>query len=227
MSHFENNLLTPVIIAGGSGTRLWPKSRASMPKQFHPIANTVTMFEATLERFKGKEFTTPTIVCNEDHRFIVADQLTRSDNYKAKIILEPFGRNTAPAIALAAFAQSEIDPNSILVVSPADHYISNLHLFRQSLGAASEMAKLEDKLVCLGVTVTRPETGFGYIKKLNIESSPWNCLSKNLICPKLFNICRTGRICGMRGYLFSKRVFISKSSKSIALEIFSNLSKSF
>jgi mannose-1-phosphate guanylyltransferase len=129
-------MLQPVIIAGGSGTRLWPLSRQLYPKQFLPLVGQETMLQATLTRLEGLKCAPPIIVCNEDHRFIAAEQLRLAGTEHNGIILEPSGRNTAPAICLAALLAKEIEPDATLLVLPADHHMDNPQAFLAAVSAA-------------------------------------------------------------------------------------------
>ncbi|MDY6903355.1 MAG: mannose-1-phosphate guanylyltransferase/mannose-6-phosphate isomerase [Thermodesulfobacteriota bacterium] len=158
-------MIVPVILAGGSGTRLWPLSRQLYPKQLMTLAGGGTMLQNTVERiatFGGVG--DPIVICNENHRFMVAEQL-RSDNITpGAIVLEPMGRNTAPAVAVAALMAADKDPSSLLVVLPADHYIANLQAFHTAVAVGASYAK-KAALVTFGIVPTAPETGYGYIKK--------------------------------------------------------------
>ncbi len=156
--------IVPVILSGGSGTRLWPLSRRMYPKQFLNLYGQYTMLQETLDRLAGLTVSTPIIVCNEEHRFIVAEQLRQLGIDKAGIILEPEGRNTAPAIALAAWLdqQSNAD-DSILLVLAADHVITEAPAFRLAVTSAIPAAE-QGKLVTFGIVPDRAETGYGYIQ---------------------------------------------------------------
>ena len=161
--------ILPVIMAGGSGTRLWPLSRALYPKQFLPLAGDNTMLQATLERLHGLdsksiESSDPIIICNNEHRFIVAEQLRSSGSQAHSIILEPVGRNTAPAIALAALEASKHGEDPILLVLAADHLIQDLDAFHSSISSALSYAE-ENRLVTFGIQPNAPETGYGYIHR--------------------------------------------------------------
>lgn len=159
-------MLYPLILAGGVGTRLWPLSRASLPKQFIDLLpGQGSLFQATLGRLQGLEAcAAPTIVCNADHRFLVAEQLRLAGKEDARILLEPCGRNTAPAIAIAAMAIREIDPDATLLVLPADHLIADTGAFHKAVGAARELSS-QNFLVTFGIVPDVPETGYGYIKR--------------------------------------------------------------
>ena len=155
--------ITPVILSGGSGTRLWPLSRKMYPKQFINLHAELTMLQETMARLQGLEMTAPIIVCNEEHRFIVAEQLRQIDVSDPVIILEPEGKNTAPAIALAAHYQQSLgDQDSILLVLAADHVIQNETVFQQAIEKATQSVK-HNKLVTFGIVPDKAETGYGYI----------------------------------------------------------------
>lgn len=157
----------PIIMAGGTGSRLWPLSRESYPKQFIRLYGKDTMLQATIKRLHGlNEVANPLIICNQEHRFVVAEQLREIDLLAHNIILEPCGRNTAPAVALAALEVVCKDPNAILLVLAADHIISNELAFYNAIRDAVVHAS-NDKLVTFGIIPTYPETGYGYIKKGN------------------------------------------------------------
>ncbi|GAB1258035.1 mannose-1-phosphate guanylyltransferase/mannose-6-phosphate isomerase [Aurantivibrio plasticivorans] len=158
-------MIVPVILAGGSGTRLWPLSRQQAPKQFLKMFGDQTMLQQTIRRLEGlPDLAEPIVVCNEDHRFTVAEQL-RGIGIKGQIILEPAARNTAPAIALAALQAKQMnkDEDPTLLVLPADHLIDEIAEFHRSIFLAIEKAA-ERALVTFGVVPTRPETGYGYIE---------------------------------------------------------------
>lgn len=154
--------IVPVILCGGVGTRLWPLSREQFPKQFLPLFDhQETLLQATLSRLKPLDGA-PIIICNQEHRFIVAEQCRRSNIQPLKIILEPVGRNTAPAAAIAALMLAD-DPDAILAMIPADHYIADSQYFCERLLFAAEYAN--DYLITFGIQATKPETGYGYIER--------------------------------------------------------------
>lgn len=153
----------PAIMCGGSGTRLWPLSRALFPKQFLPLVNDSSMLQDTLLRLP-KNSREPVFICNEEHRFLVAEQVRQLSQEQSTILLEPEGRNTAPAVALAAIHALEKDENAMLLVLAADHVIQDTEAFHQSVEQAS-IAAQKGKLVTFGIVPTHAETGYGYIKK--------------------------------------------------------------
>jgi mannose-1-phosphate guanylyltransferase/mannose-6-phosphate isomerase len=157
-------MILPVIMAGGSGTRLWPLSRKLQPKQFLALAGDSTMLQDTIARLEGLSCSDPLLICGEDHRFTAAEQLRQLGLNQGKVILEPAGRNTAPAIALAALhAKAEgLDP--LLLVLAADHVITQPADFRAAVDRATPLAEA-GKLVTFGIVATGPETGYGYIKR--------------------------------------------------------------
>ena len=155
--------LVPVILAGGVGSRLWPLSRALFPKQFQPLLGDLSLLQATLLRAKRAAAQPPIIVCNEAHRFAAAEQCRALQLPWQCIALEPEGRNTAPAIALAAHLAAAQSPDARLLVLPADHVIQDEDAFEQAIKTAADAAG-DDQLVAFGVTPTHPETGYGYIE---------------------------------------------------------------
>jgi mannose-1-phosphate guanylyltransferase / mannose-6-phosphate isomerase len=163
-------VLTPVILSGGAGTRLWPLSRELYPKQLLPLTGSLTMLQQTLLRLDGLATTPPIIVCNEAHRFLVAEQLRQLRIEPRATILEPFGRNTAPAIALAAHAAlkglaaqaNALDP--VLLVLPADHVIRDIPAFHAAVRTALAAADA-GQLATFGIVADAPETGYGYIQR--------------------------------------------------------------
>jgi mannose-1-phosphate guanylyltransferase/mannose-6-phosphate isomerase len=158
-------MLIPVILSGGSGSRLWPLSRTLLPKQFLPLVSERSMLQDTVSRLHGiPDATAPIVVCSNDHRFLAADQLQRIGVTAIAQILEPEGRNTAPAVAVAAMAAMEHEPESIILVLAADHLIRNEEAFRAAVQRAVVQAGA-GKLVTFGIVPDAPETGYGYIER--------------------------------------------------------------
>jgi mannose-1-phosphate guanylyltransferase / mannose-6-phosphate isomerase len=155
----------PVILSGGSGSRLWPVSRSQHPKQLQPLISEFSMIQETALRFADtSRYPAPVIICNNEHRFIIAEQLREADVAPSLQILEPAGRNTAPAAAAAALCLLDKDPDAVLLLMPADHAIADLQAFERAIetGAAAARAGY---LVTFGIKPDKPETGFGYLKQ--------------------------------------------------------------
>ena len=169
--------IIPIILSGGSGTRLWPLSRAAYPKQFLGVTAETSLFNMTLERLAefGDFLERPIVICNENHRFIVAEQCRNANLQPFEIVLEPEGRNTAPAIAVAALVAKNIDPDPLLLILPADHALENLKAFREAVEIGSRLAS-EGLLVTFGVKPTSPETGYGYIECGATEQADWHTI---------------------------------------------------
>ena len=157
-------MILPVILSGGAGTRLWPLSRELYPKQLLPLASDKTMLQETVQRLVGiPELAKPLIVCNDAHRFMVAEQMRQLDKEPHSIILEPCGRNTAPAVAIAALYGQELEADPILLVLPADHLIEDASRFHQAVQLGAAQAG-QGALVTFGIVPTQPEIGYGYIR---------------------------------------------------------------
>ncbi|WP_159870265.1 MULTISPECIES: mannose-1-phosphate guanylyltransferase/mannose-6-phosphate isomerase [unclassified Raoultella] len=157
-------MIVPVIMAGGTGSRLWPMSRELYPKQFLRLNGDQSMLQDTVSRLDGLNVSAPMLICNEQHRFLAAEQLRQIDRLSNNIILEPVGRNTAPAIALAALSVIANGQNPLMLVLAADHVIENTQAFHQAIHAATPLAE-QGKLVTFGIVAAGPETGYGYIQR--------------------------------------------------------------
>ncbi|MBV6821017.1 mannose-1-phosphate guanylyltransferase/mannose-6-phosphate isomerase [Rahnella sp. PD12R] len=157
-------MILPVIMAGGTGSRLWPMSRELYPKQFLRLHGEQSMLQETVTRLNGLGASEPLVICNEEHRFLVAEQLRQINRLSKNIILEPVGRNTAPAITLAALSAIDEGSDPLLLVLAADHVIENPEAFHQAVQNAIPFAE-QGKLVTFGIVPTGPETGYGYIQR--------------------------------------------------------------
>lgn len=182
------NKLTPVILCGGSGTRLWPLSRAGFPKQFLVLSGTSSLFQQAVERVQGLAAGDMTlgetlVVTNEEHRFLALDQLRELKNIPATLLLEPVARNTAPALTLAALHATANGEDPILVVTPADQTITDTAAFSAAL-QQSVQAAIDGSIVILGITPNKPETGYGYIKTTLNPLSPGERAS----APAIFSV---------------------------------------
>ncbi|MDA8165667.1 MAG: mannose-1-phosphate guanylyltransferase/mannose-6-phosphate isomerase, partial [Desulfobacteraceae bacterium] len=157
-------MIIPVVLAGGSGTRLWPLSRELYPKQFLSLHGEKTLLQETLARVRGMEGCgKPLVICNNDHRFLVAEQLREIDA-EAAILIEPVGRNTAPAVTVAALEGMAQEDDPVLLVLPADHVIEDEGAFREAVRFGISFA-VDGRLITFGIVPDKPETGYGYIEK--------------------------------------------------------------
>lgn len=155
-------MIQPIILAGGSGTRLWPVSRKSYPKQFVKLNGDQSLFQKTVERVAEPGFSAPLIVTGEDYRFIAQQQLTDIDTEKPELIVEPVGRNTAAAVLVAALRHKE-EPETVLLVLPSDHAIEDVSAFRRTMMRAEKTAK-RGKIVTFGIKPDHAATGYGYLR---------------------------------------------------------------
>ncbi|UYV36528.1 mannose-1-phosphate guanylyltransferase/mannose-6-phosphate isomerase [Rhodobacteraceae bacterium D3-12] len=159
----DPSLVYPVILCGGSGTRLWPLSRQSYPKQFAQIFSETSLFQASAQRCNGPGFAAPTVVTGDAFRFIVTEQLAAIEMAPGAIVIEPEGRNTAPAVLAAALLLSAQNPEALMLVAPSDHVIAEPDAFRTAVQAACDTAR-DGTLVTFGIHPTAPETGYGYLE---------------------------------------------------------------
>lgn len=173
--------IIPIILCGGTGTRLWPLSRSSYPKQFLALTSdsNYSLLQLTIQRIKNLDgITDPIIICNEDHRFIVAEEMRKINVNPYAILLEPFGRNTAPAITLAAIKALKVERDPLLLILSADHVIGNETIFINAIKTGIKYA-LEERIVTFGIIPTSPETGYGYIKSQ--EPLQQDCMKGSII----------------------------------------------
>ncbi|MBO9397629.1 mannose-1-phosphate guanylyltransferase/mannose-6-phosphate isomerase [Shimia sp. R9_2] len=210
--------ISPVLLCGGSGTRLWPLSRKSYPKQFVELVGTHTLFQASAQRLTGgienMSFSTPVVITNSDFRFIVTEQLMDIGIDPKTILIEPEGRNTAPAVLAAALHLHSEDPDAVMLVGPSDHVVPDVAAFQASVKAALPALGRGD-LVTFGITPTSPETGYGY---LELEGSPENAegaikLSRFVEKPKL-EVAQA--MLEQGNYLWNAGIFLFKAKDIIA-----------
>ncbi|MBL8661118.1 MAG: mannose-1-phosphate guanylyltransferase/mannose-6-phosphate isomerase [Rhodospirillales bacterium] len=154
----------PVILSGGTGTRLWPLSRTLRPKQLLQLTSERSMLQETVARVCGDWFAPPTILCNDEHRFLIAEQLRDLDCQPRALVLEPIGRNTAPAATVAALLLAETDPQAVMLLLPSDHRIGDVPSFHQAVRTAVAAAE-QGALVTFGIPASSPEIGYGYIRR--------------------------------------------------------------
>jgi mannose-1-phosphate guanylyltransferase/mannose-6-phosphate isomerase len=158
-----NTDIVPVILSGGSGSRLWPISRESFPKQLWPLISEHSLLQQTARRGVGPGFAAPMVVCNQEHRFLVAEQLREAGIEDARVVLEPVGRNSAPAIAAAALLLAEHDPQTVMWMMAADAFIADTPALLRALESAVTATR-GGRIVTFGMKATRPETGYGYLE---------------------------------------------------------------
>ena len=156
-------MITPILLCGGSGTRLWPLSRKSYPKQFAPLMGDQTLFQASAARLSGEGFAAPVVLTNSDFRFIVTEQLSAAGIDPGAILIEPEGRNTAPAVLAAALWLEKSAPDALMLVAPSDHVVPDAAAFRAAVEAGAAAAR-EGRLVTFGIKPTHAETGYGYLE---------------------------------------------------------------
>ncbi|ATD02052.1 mannose-1-phosphate guanylyltransferase 1 [Pseudoalteromonas tetraodonis GFC] len=213
-------MITPIIMAGGTGSRLWPLSRELYPKQFLKVIGEQSMLQQTIARLSGLEHKAPVLICNEEHRFIAAEQMRIGGFEHSGIILEPIGRNTAPAIALAALqavSNAAEGEEPILLVLAADHVIENITAFESAVQRALPYA-LEDQLVTFGIVPTAPETGYGYIKAGKQNGNAFT-VSEFVEKP---NLATAQKYISNGSYYWNSGMFLFKASRYLKeLEVFS------
>ena len=202
-------ILQPVLLSGGSGTRLWPLSREAYPKQFLPLAGDDTMLQATWLRVAGIAGAAPIVVANEEHRFLVAEQLRQVGAPTAAILLEPLGRNTAPAIAAAALQATIDGADPLLLVLPSDHVIVKADAFRGAVRAASAAAE-QGALVTFGIVPAAPETGFGYIQAADAEIAGVRRVARFVEKP---DIATARSYLADGGYYWNSGMFLFRASR--------------
>ena len=204
--------LQPVLLSGGSGTRLWPLSREAYPKQFLPLVGEETMLQATWLRIAPLASAAPIVVANESHRFLVAEQLRLVGAPVPRIVLEPVGRNTAPAIAVAALQALADGGDPLLLVLPSDHVVANVDAFRAAVREASVAAEA-GALVTFGIVPTAPETGFGYIEAKDGTATGARRVERFVEKPDL---ATAQRYVQGGGYYWNSGMFLFRASRVLA-----------
>ncbi|WP_339109890.1 mannose-1-phosphate guanylyltransferase/mannose-6-phosphate isomerase [Thioclava sp. GXIMD4216] len=217
MTVFSRQKITPVILAGGSGTRLWPLSRKSYPKQFVPLVGEETLFQSSAKRMVGAvgtmDFAAPVVLTNSDFRFIVTEQLAEAGIDPGAIMIEPEGRNTAPAVLAAAFHAQAKDPQAILLVSPSDHVIPDGDSFRAAVEAGLA-AVAQGNLVTFGITPDRPETGYGYLELTGTPSGTDPVALKRFV--EKPDAARAAEMLAAGTYLWNAGIFLFRAADIIA-----------
>ena len=208
-----NGKIVPVILSGGSGTRLWPLSRAHYPKQLQSLHSELSLLQETASRLTDNNFTQPLIICNQEHRFIVAEHLREIGIKPKAIILEPIGRNTAPAAAVASIVIAKRDPDAIILLMPSDHVISDIITFKTAIKTALPAA-IDGSFVTFGIKPTKAETGYGYIKKSAITPQQNGCFKIDAFVEKP-NISDAKAFIDDGDYYWNSGIFLFSASKLI------------
>ncbi len=209
----SNAKIVPVILSGGSGTRLWPLSRAHYPKQLQPLHSKLSLLQETVSRLTDDNFTQPLIICNQEHRFIVAEHLKEIGIKPEAIILEPIGRNTAPAAAVSSIIIRKKDPDAIILLMPSDHVIKNTKAFKAAIKTALPAA-IDGSFVTFGIKPTRAETGYGYIKKSGAVSDQKGCFKVDVFVEKP-NLADATKFMAEGGYYWNGGIFLFSASHFI------------
>ncbi|KAI2690716.1 MULTISPECIES: mannose-1-phosphate guanylyltransferase/mannose-6-phosphate isomerase [unclassified Pseudomonas] len=203
--------MIPVILSGGSGSRLWPLSRKQFPKQFLALTGEHTLFQQTLERLVFEGMDTPIVVCNKEHRFIVNEQLSARNLDTQRILMEPFGRNTAPAVALTAMMLVNEGRDELMLVLPADHVLEDQKALQRALALATVAAE-NGEMVLFGVPATKPETGYGYIKSTNDSLLPEGISRVSQFVEKP-DVKRATEFVQSGGYFWNSGMFLFRASR--------------
>lgn len=203
--------MIPVILSGGSGSRLWPLSRKQFPKQFLALTGEHTLFQQTLERLVFDGIEAPIVVCNKDHRFIVNEQLSSRQLHTQRILMEPFGRNTAPAVALSAMMLVNEGRDELMLVLPADHVLEDQKALQRALALATVAAE-RGELVLFGVPATKPETGYGYIKSTHDVLLPEG-VSRVCSFVEKPDVKRATEFVKAGGYFWNSGMFLFRASR--------------
>ncbi|WP_085707059.1 mannose-1-phosphate guanylyltransferase/mannose-6-phosphate isomerase [Pseudomonas sp. B35(2017)] len=203
--------MIPVILSGGSGSRLWPLSRKQFPKQFLALTGEHTLFQQTVERLVFDGMDTPIVVCNKEHRFIVNEQLANRSLEAQRILMEPFGRNTAPAVALTAMMLVNEGRDELMLVLPADHVLEDRKALQRALALATVAAE-NGEMVLFGVPATKPETGYGYIKSVSDSLLPEGVSRVSQFVEKP-DVKRATEYVESGGYYWNSGMFLFRASR--------------
>lgn len=203
--------ITPVILCGGSGTRLWPVSRKSFPKQFIDLIGEGSLFQQSGQRLSGVGFAPPLVVTNSDFRFIATQQLGDAGIDPGAVLIEPQARNTAPALLAAALVQAQTDADALMLAAPSDHYITQADVFRESLQRGLPAAEA-GQIVTFGITPDKPETGYGYLELGDGEAHGALPLNRFVEKPVL---AEAERMLAAGGYLWNAGIFMYKAQVMI------------
>lgn len=208
-------MITPVLLCGGAGTRLWPLSRKSYPKQFAPLIGDTTLFQASAQRLTGEGFAAPMVLTNSDFRFIVTEQLSEIGIDPGSILIEPEGKNTAPAVLAAALYLERTDPEGLLLIAPADHVVPKAAEFRAAVQAGIQAAK-NGQLVTFGIKPTHAETGYGYLEltedpgDFSAREMPLNCFVEKPDTARAEEMLKAGNFLWNAGiFLFSVKTILA------------------
>jgi mannose-1-phosphate guanylyltransferase/mannose-1-phosphate guanylyltransferase/mannose-6-phosphate isomerase len=208
-------MITPVILCGGSGTRLWPLSRKSYPKQFSPLIGDTSLFQASAQRLSGPGFAAPMVLTNADFRFIVTEQLAEAGIDPSAILIEPEGRNTAPAVLAAALWLEQTSPGALMLVAPSDHVVPDAEAFRAAVAAGVPAAE-SGQLVTFGIKPTHAETGYGY---LELAENPGDFTARPLALTRFVekpDAARAQEMLAAGNYLWNAGIFLFSAASIIA-----------
>jgi mannose-1-phosphate guanylyltransferase/mannose-6-phosphate isomerase len=208
------SVIHPVILSGGTGSRLWPLSRSLFPKQLLALAGERSLIQDTVLRTEGAGFAAPLVICNTEHRFLIAEQMREAGVKPQAIVLEPVGRNTAPAAAIAALMVAEKDPDAALLLMPADHIVRNRTAFLEAVTRAATAAQ-QNHLVTFGITPDSPETGYGYIRRGEALKAITGCFGVERFVEKPDAATAAGYVAS-RAYDWNSGLFLFKAGAFLA-----------
>ncbi|MDC1229278.1 mannose-1-phosphate guanylyltransferase/mannose-6-phosphate isomerase [Octadecabacter sp.] len=205
-------MITPIILCGGSGARLWPLSRNSYPKQFVPLVGEKTLFQGSVLRMKGSGYAAPVVITNSDFRFIVTEQLQEVGIEPGVVLIEPEGRNTAPAVLVAALYAARKDPEAVLLVAPSDHVVPDVEAFRAAVAKGMKAVE-EGQLVTFGVRPTHAETAYGYLQVSTLSDGDPVKLERFIEKP---DAATASKMLADGSYLWNAGIFLFRAKDIIA-----------